>query len=258
MKYCIYCGQKLIDEAKFCFSCGKRIDMVTKEESKEPEETKPEIKEEPVVETPLEEKNIIEEPKEVIEEKVVEPEETKIEEKPEEVITEEPIMEKEVLPEEILPEEIKQEEPKEEIIEEKVPEPEKVVEEKPKDNKQEETVIPAAPAENKEVVEENKLVEEDNRKRKGVKNPNPYHDAGLFMIVGIVCSLIYWIVGKYFTFKTFYKLFILLPSVFILTHSIKPFVRGIRAKKELDIVYFGFITLCGFILTILNLIFIMK
>ena len=33
MKYCIYCGQKLVDEARFCFKCGNKvIDEINQEE----------------------------------------------------------------------------------------------------------------------------------------------------------------------------------------------------------------------------------
>lgn len=151
VKFCIYCGAKHLDDARFCPECGEKVfDMdAFMKEIKMPEAPQ----EEPIVE-----QEQIEEPEEIIEEIVVE---TPVEE-PQEIIEEEPI---EVAPEE-EPEVIE-----EEIELEVAPEEEKIEEPAIEEVAPEEPVVEEVPEEDNPVED---AIEEPIHEETPVVNDSPY------------------------------------------------------------------------------------
>ena len=253
MKYCIYCGQQLIDEAKFCFKCGNKVlDEINQEQPKKQENIDNNVV---IDKKPVEQEKIIEQPKEDIkEEPIVEekPQEAKNEPEPEVIFDEdeeEIELKIESEPEEEIKEEPK-EEPKEEIKEE--------AKEEPKEEIKEDALEKSKPEEKEKEEQPSKDEKPSVKGAKAAKQLNPYAETGMFFITLIICSLIYWIVGKYFPMKVFYRLFVLLPNVFVLTRSIKYFIRGIKAKKELDIIYYGLINLATGIIVIFDFVYIVS
>ena len=237
MKYCIYCGQQLIDEAKFCFKCGNKVlDEINQEQPKKQENIDNNVV---IDKKPVEQEKIIEQPKEDIKEEPI------VEEKPQEA-------KNEPEPEVIFDED-------EEEIELKIEsEPKEDIKEEPKEEIKEDALEKSKPEEKEKEEQPSKDEKPSVKGAKAAKQLNPYAETGMFFITLIICSLIYWIVGKYFPMKVFYRLFVLLPNVFVLTRSIKYFIRGIKAKKELDIIYYGLINLATGIIVIFDFVYIVS